>query len=67
MRLSSAATPTRTSSKPGASTAVSAKMSADVGNAKPATEAVKGSPAAATGTKPARSAEMRVHRSELGR
>jgi len=36
--------------------AVSAKMGADVRNAKPA-----------TGAKPARSAEMLAHRSELGR
>jgi hypothetical protein len=47
--------------------AVAAKMSADVGNAKPATEAVKGSPAAAAKAKPARSAAARVQRSELGR
>lgn len=47
--------------------AVAAKMHADVGNAKPATEAVKGSPAAAAKAKPARSAAARVQRSELGR
>ncbi|SDO93527.1 hypothetical protein SAMN04487788_1409 [Microbacterium testaceum StLB037] len=47
--------------------AVAAKMHADVGNAKPATEAVKGSPATATKAKPARSAAARVQRSELGR
>lgn len=47
--------------------AVTAKMSADVGNAKPATEAVRGSPATAAKTKPARSAAARVQRSELGR
>lgn len=47
--------------------AVAAKVHADVGNAKPATEAVKGSPATATKVKPARSAAARVQRSELGR
>lgn len=47
--------------------AVAAKMSADVGNAKPATEAVKGAPANAAKAKPARSAAARVQRSELGR
>ncbi|WP_285040041.1 hypothetical protein [Plantibacter sp. lyk4-40-MEA-4] len=47
--------------------AVAAKMSADVGNAKPATEAVKGAPATAAKAKPARSAAARVQRSELGR
>ena len=44
-----------------------AKMHADVGNAKPATEAVKGSTTAAAKAKPARSAAARVQRSELGR
>lgn len=47
--------------------AVAAKMYADVGNAKPATEAVKGSPATAAKAKPARSAATHVQRSELGR
>ncbi|PTT16090.1 hypothetical protein DBR36_13550 [Microbacterium sp. HMWF026] len=47
--------------------AVAAKMHADVGNAKPATEAVKGLPANAAKVKPARSAAARVQRSELGR
>ena len=47
--------------------AVAAKMSADVGNAKPATEAVKGTPAGTAKAKPARSAATRVQRSELGR
>ncbi|MFF7684501.1 hypothetical protein ACFZA2_17255 [Microbacterium sp. NPDC007973] len=47
--------------------AVAAKMSADVGNAKPATEAVKGAPTVGTKAKPARSAAARVQRSELGR
>ncbi|ANG86345.1 hypothetical protein [Microbacterium aurantiacum] len=47
--------------------AVSAKMSADVGNAKPATKAVKGAPATATKAKPARSTAPRVQRSELER
>ncbi len=47
--------------------AVAAKMYADVGNAKPATEAVKGVPATAAKAKPARSAAARVQRSELGR
>lgn len=47
--------------------AVAAKMHADLGNAKPATEAVKGAPANAAKAKPARSAGPRVQRSELGR
>lgn len=47
--------------------AVAAKMHADVGNAKPATDAVKGAPATATKAKSARSAAARVQRSELGR
>ena len=47
--------------------AVAAKMHADVGNAKPSTEAVKGVPANTAKAKPARSAATRVQRSELGR
>tara|TARA_B100000378_G_scaffold256904_1_gene234935 strand:+ start:2644 stop:3489 length:846 start_codon:yes stop_codon:yes gene_type:complete len=47
--------------------AVAAKMSADIGNAKPATDAVKGTRANAAAAKPARSAAARVQRSELGR
>ncbi len=47
--------------------AVAAKMHADVGNAKPATEAVKGAPWIAMKAKPARLAAARVQRSELGR
>lgn len=47
--------------------AVSAKVSADVGNAKPATEAVRGTPAITTKARPARSTAARVQRSELGR
>lgn len=47
--------------------AVHARMAADVGNAKPATEAVKGNPANTAKAKPARSAAARVQRSELGR
>lgn len=47
--------------------AVAAKMHADLGNAKPATEAVMGTPANATKAKPARSAAPLVLRSELGR
>ncbi len=47
--------------------AVAAKMHADVGNAKPVTDAVKGAAATATSAKPARSTAARVKRSELGR
>ncbi|WP_298877421.1 hypothetical protein [uncultured Microbacterium sp.] len=47
--------------------AVAAKMSADVGNAKPATEAVRGAPTTATRVKPPRSIAARGQRSELGR
>ncbi|CAH0177563.1 MULTISPECIES: hypothetical protein [Microbacterium] len=47
--------------------AVAAKMHADVGNAKPATEALKGAPANAVRVRSARSAAARVQRSELSR
>jgi hypothetical protein len=47
--------------------AVAAKMHADLGNAKPATDAVKGASANATKAKLARSAGLRVQRSEPGR
>ncbi|MDZ8202732.1 hypothetical protein RZO50_14520 [Microbacterium sp. SSW1-59] len=47
--------------------AVSARMSADVGNAKPATDAVKGAPGRDTKARPARTAGSRVQRTELGR
>lgn len=47
--------------------AVAAKMHADVGNARPATEAVRRAPATATRARPARSVAARVQRSELGR
>ncbi|MBM3714379.1 MAG: hypothetical protein FJW64_01370 [Actinobacteria bacterium] len=47
--------------------AVAAKMSADVGNAKPATDAVKGMPRDAQKARPSRSAAQRVQRTEIGR
>lgn len=47
--------------------AVSARMSADVGNARPATDAVKGLPVNVAKAKPARPGPGRVQRSDLGR
>lgn len=46
---------------------VAAKMHADVGNARPATEAVKGARAVGTKARPSRPGKGRVQRSELAR
>ncbi|MEX0153808.1 hypothetical protein [Microbacterium sp. LMI1-1-1.1] len=47
--------------------AVAARMSADLGNAKPATEAVKGTPGVGVRARPAQYGAARVHRDERAR